>query len=331
MTQPPLYPMLLKPALKVKVWGGRKLGDLMNKTLPTDDPYGESWEVHDTATVINGELAGQTLGAVLAAYGTDLIGEHNDPAEGFPLLVKLIDAADWLSVQVHPNDEQALALEGEPRGKTEAWLFLQADEGAKIVLGVQPGTNRETMAQAIRDGELEAHIAYAEVNTGDVLLLHANTVHALGPGLMIYEIQQSSDTTYRLYDWNRMGLDGQPRELHIEKGVQVSNVAYLPTITHPEARQERMTLVKSAYFETEQHIMNVHDTSFVLNTNGRFHALTCVEGTARVYVVEGNHELTFGLGETMLVPAVIGQYMLSGHGRVLRSWQPESQARGNGA
>ena len=219
-----LYPLKLRPALHVKVWGGRRLAQLMRKRLPSAEPYGESWELHDSATVANGPLRGASLGDLARRFGAELIGCGQDPDDGVPLLAKLIDATDWLSIQAHPNDEQAQALEGERRGKTEAWVVLHAEVGARLVIGLQPGTRRDQMAEAIRSNRLEELLIFAEVATGDVLQIPANTVHALGPGLLIYEIQQASDTTYRLYDWGRLGLDGQPRELHIAKGLEVANL-----------------------------------------------------------------------------------------------------------
>ena len=178
----PLYPLNLQPALHVKVWGGRKLESLMNKPLPSAEPYGESWEVHDSVQVSNGPLRGNSLGELTRQYGADLIGANNDPAAGFPLLAKMLNAEAWLSIQVHPNDEQAAALEGEPRGKTEAWvILLHAEPGAKLIIGLKPGTTRAQMAAAIRSNVLEEMLVYAEVQAGDVLYIPANTVHAPGP------------------------------------------------------------------------------------------------------------------------------------------------------
>ena len=214
-----LYPIKLQPVLHVKVWGGRKLAERLNKTMPSTEPYGESWELHGAARVRNGSLRGRSLAELTREYGAELIGQGSDPADGFPLLAKFIDANDWLSIQVHPDDAQARLLEGEPRGKTEAWVVLDADEGAKLVIGLEPGSGREQLADAIQQNRLEDLLVYTEVKSGDVLYVPANTVHALGPGILIYEIQQSSDITYRLYDWGRMGLDGRPRELHIDKGL----------------------------------------------------------------------------------------------------------------
>ncbi|RMG81944.1 MAG: mannose-6-phosphate isomerase, partial [Chloroflexi bacterium] len=250
-------------------------------------------------------------------YGAALAGEGNNPDEGFPLLAKLLDASDWLSVQVHPNDEQARQLEGDPRGKTEAWVILAAEPGAKLVIGVKPGTTREQLAQAIRDGCLEELLIFADVKAGDVVYLAANTIHAIGPGLLIYEIQQSSDVTYRLYDWNRLGLDGKPRELHIEKGTQVSNVETLPPITHIDAERDQAIIVEGEYFRTARHRLSGAPQS--IQTQGRFHALTCVEGEA--VLTAGDTTLNLSIGRTALVPAAVTSYSLSGDGVLLRSWQ----------
>lgn len=313
-----LYPLLLDPVPHTRVWGGRRLETEFGKMLPTTEPYGESWEVHDTAVVANGAHAGKTLGELLRVYGAALVGAGNDPAAGFPLLLKILDANDWLSVQVHPNDEQARALEGDPRGKTEAWYVLASEPGAKLVIGIQPGTSQAAMADAIRENRLEDLLVYGAVTPGDVLFVRANTVHALGPGLLIYEIQQSSDVTYRLYDWGRMGLDGKPRQLHIEKGVQVSNLAALPEITHVDETTPTATVVESAYFVTLLHRLAGGDT--LMDTEmRRFHILTCVKGSAEVEVAGAVTALPFG--RTLLIPADSGAYILRGAGEVLRSLQ----------
>jgi mannose-6-phosphate isomerase len=313
-----LYPLLLEPALHVKVWGGRKLETLMHKDLATDEPYGESWELHDTAKVANGDFAGRTIAELVQEHGKALIGAQNNPAEGFPLLVKFLDAADWLSVQVHPNNEYAAQLENEPRGKTEAWYVLHADEGAQLVIGVQPLSSREAVAEAINSSTLEKMLVYADVEADDVLYIRAGTIHALGPGLLIYEIQQSSDLTYRLYDWGRMGLDGKPRPLHIEKSLTVSNTESLPQITHADQTGKMVTVIQGEYFVTLRH--DLHNDSVHLNTNGEvFHALTCIEG--RVQVEADDMAVPFAVGQSVLIPASLGAYTLSGNGRVLNSMQ----------
>ncbi len=307
-----LYPLKLQPALHVKVWGGRRLSALLNKDLPTDEPYGESWELHDSAIVSNGALAGQSLGDILRDYGAALIGYAVDSSQGFPLLAKFIDAELWLSIQVHPDDEQARRLEREPRGKTEAWLILHAEPGAKLVIGVEPGTSRTELEASISSGRVENLLHFTSVEAGDVLYIPANTVHALGPGLLIYEIQQSSDTTYRLYDWGRLGLDGAPRPLHIEKGLQVANLESLPAIQRPE----NALIIDGEYFRAWRH--QLRGERICIATEDRFQALTCIEGA--VHVGSESHEIiTLAKGETGLIPACIPELMLEGSGIVLRS------------
>jgi mannose-6-phosphate isomerase len=314
-----LYPLPLEPTLHVKVWGGRRLADALGKHLPTPEPYGESWELHDTATVAAGPLAGRALGSLLAEYGAALVGPGNHPGDGFPLLAKLIDASEWLSVQVHPDDDHARALEGQPRGKTEAWYILAAEPGARLVIGIQPGTTRAQMAQAIAAGALDNLLLYADVTAGDVLFIGAGTVHAIGSGILLYEIQQSSDTTYRLYDWGRLDLDGRPRTLHLDKGVQVTNVDDVPQIIHTaQARGPVVDIVKSDYFVTRLYRLGAGSAR--LNTGGtRFHALTCIGGAARLAWTQGNIALVNG--QTVLVPACIGPYRLDGRAQVLCSYQ----------
>lgn len=316
----PLYPLLLQPTLHVKVWGGRRLQTVLHKPLPGDDPYGEAWEMHDTARVVNGALAGLTISELLPEYGAELAGAAHNPGEGMPLLAKLIDASDWLSVQVHPDDEQARQLEREPRGKTEAWYILSAEPGAQLVIGVQPGTTRAEMARAIANHALEPLLVYADVTAGDVLFIPAGTIHALGPGVLVYEIQQSSDRTYRLYDWGRMGLDGRPRPLHIDKGVSVSNVEALPEIRHTAGdKSAQIELVSSPYFTLTLHQLGaLADGTLELDTGGQaFHILTCIEGAAQVSGAGERFELA--AGATALIPACVGAYSLSGQGRVLQS------------
>jgi len=194
---------------------------------------------------------------------------------------------------------------------------LAADPGAQLIIGVKPGTDREDMAAAIRDKALEQMLVYQEVKAGDVLSIPAGTVHALGPGVLIYEIQQSSDTTYRLYDWNRVGLDGRPRELHIDKGVHVSNVNSLPKVENVGAGPI-VPVVTGEFFTTTLH--RLHGGVNELTTEGKyFQSLTCIQGNISVTASEITVEVP--LGNTVLVPACIGNYTISGEGEVLRSWQ----------
>lgn len=309
---PALYPLKLAPALHSKVWGGRKLETQLGKSLPTPEPYGESWELHDSCAVVNGRLRGRSLGELLKTYGESLAGAGQVAGAGFPLLAKFIDAKDWLSIQVHPDDRQARELEGEPRGKTEAWLVLAAEPGAQLVIGAQPGTDRAQLAKSLQAGRLEALLAYADVQADDVLYLPSGTIHALGPGILIYEIQQASDTTYRLYDWGRLGLDGQPRELHIDKGLRVANLESLPQVTRPQGD----LLVDGTYFQAWRHRLNGESLS--LRSDDRFQVLTCIDGESHVNA-PGQDSLRLRKGETGLLPACIDSFTLHGSGSIIRA------------
>ncbi len=329
MTYPPLYPLKLTPALHTKIWGGRRLETVLNIALPTDEPYGEAWIMHDTAIVSNGALAGQSVRDLITQFGQDIVGAGNDPALGMPLLAKFLDARDWLSIQVHPNDEQAKALEDQPRGKTEAWYVVAAEQGSKLVIGVQPRISLDDVRAAIAETRLESLLVYVDVQAGDVLFISPGTIHALGPGVLIYEIQQSSDITYRLYDY------GRPREIHVDKSLAVSRTDALPVIYHTGSEMgELVPVVTCPYFETVLHQLRVGDYLRLDTGKVRFHILTCIDGEA---VVEwGGGSSTVGnavavasgdaadlrAGETILIPAAVGAYRVRGRSRILRSWQP---------
>lgn len=329
MPIPPLYPLKLTPALHTKIWGGRRLETVLTIPLPTDEAYGEAWIMHDTAVVANGALAGQSVRDLIAQYGQDVVGAGNDPALGMPLLAKFLDARDWLSIQVHPNDEQARALENEPRGKTEAWYVVAAEPGSKLVIGVQPRISLDDVRAAINETRLESLLVYVDVQPGDVLFISPGTIHALGPGVLIYEIQQSSDITYRLYDY------GRPREIHVEKSLTVSRTDTLPIIKHTGSETgELVPIVNSPYFETVLHQLRVGDYLRLDTGKTRFHILTCIEGEAVVewgggsstvgnaVAVASGESADLRLGETILIPAAVGAYRVRGRSRILRSWQP---------
>ncbi len=318
MTTLPLYPFLLDPALHVIVWGGRKLATHLNKPLPTDQPYGEAWELDNTAIVATGALAGRTLGELVAEYGEDLIGAGNDPADGMPLLIKILDANQWLSVQVHPNDEFCRQLENSPRGKTEAWVVIDAEPGAQLINGLQPGTTRPALADAIAQNSVRDLLLTVDVQTGDSLYMPAGIVHALGPGLLIYEVQQACNITYRLYDWGRVGLDGKPRALHIDKGVGVTNPDLSPIVGRT-GDHDTSVVFDNDYFCTIYHRLT-GGRAEILATDGRFQAITCLSGWLTVTTDAG--ALTIPMGRTGFIPAMLSTFTLSGDGVGLRSFQP---------
>jgi mannose-6-phosphate isomerase len=218
-----LYPFTFTPIFKERVWGGRKLAELYGKALPPGVPIGESWEITDrpegVSVIANGPLAGRTLRWLMEHHAREMLGAARPAAEGrFPLLVKLLDARDRLSLQVHPPASKAAALRGEP--KTEMWYFADCDPGADIYVGLKRGVTRAEFERRIADGTVAECFHRVEVKRGDAMFLPSGRVHALGAGSVLFEIQQNSDTTYRVFDWNRVGLDGKPRELHVAQAME---------------------------------------------------------------------------------------------------------------
>ncbi|WP_438481875.1 type I phosphomannose isomerase catalytic subunit [Oleiharenicola lentus] len=222
-----------KPIYQERVWGGRELETFLGRKLPGTTPIGESWEIVDRteaqSVIANGKWAGKTLRAAIEADSADIMGPSWPKARSFPILVKWLDCRDRLSVQVHPPASIAAKLGGEP--KTENWYFAQVDQGAAVYAGLKPGVTRATFEQGIADGTVAKQLESLPVKNGDSLLIHSGTMHAIDAGNVILEIQQNSDTTYRVYDWGRVGLDGKPRALHVEQ-----SLACLDANTSPEPK-----------------------------------------------------------------------------------------------
>ena len=213
-----LYPFTFHPIFKERVWGGRKLAELYGKSLPPGVPIGESWEITDrpegVSVIANGPLAGKDLRWLMENHSEELLGRPAKKSERFPLLVKILDAREKLSLQVHPPAAKAAELGGEP--KTEMWYVADAAPDAEIFVGLKRGVTRAEFERKVRAGTVAECIHRQPVQRGDAMFLPSGRVHVLGGGNVIFEIQQNSDTTYRVFDWNRAGLDGKPRELHLE-------------------------------------------------------------------------------------------------------------------
>ncbi len=216
-----LYPLSFKPIFQPRVWGGRSLARFYGKQLPERGPIGESWEISDrpdAANVIDhGPLAGKDLHWLVENHRADLLGDARLAEGRFPLLLKLLDAQDKLSLQVHPPAAKAAELQGEP--KTEMWFIAEAAPGAELYVGLKRGVTRADFERGLRDGSVAECFHRVPVRAGDAMFLPSGRVHAIGAGLVIFEIQQNSDTTYRVFDWNRVGLDGQPRALHVAQSL----------------------------------------------------------------------------------------------------------------
>ncbi len=303
--KPSLGALRLVPQYHNRVWGGKFLKP------EAEEPVGEAWIVFEEDTVASGPHEGRTLAELAEEYGEALLGRHVTSQTGsrFPLLIKLLDCGDWLSLQVHPNDRQAVELEGPGHfGKTEAWHVLEADPGARLISGVKPGTGTQALAEAIMEGTVADLAQYLDVRKGDTILMHAGTVHALGPGLLIYEVQQTSDITYRIYDWDRPQAEG--RKLHIEQSVAVSNPdmsGEVCRMQQPLRDGERRRLVCCDYFTLE--LIGSETEPVELDTGGEtFHALTVVEGRMMVQGDDWREEL--GKHDTVIVPASAGNYTI---------------------
>jgi mannose-6-phosphate isomerase len=304
------------PAIRNYVWGGRALLSLAGPDAETNNnPIAEVWALYENNSVIGGVFAGRTLAELTTEYPIEILGTHVKAQgnERFPLLIKLLDCASWLSLQVHPNDEQAWRLEGSQfMGKTEAWHILHAQPDAQLIAGIKPNTSTEAVHAAIGNETILDLVEYHHAQTGDTIFMPAGTIHALGPGLLIYEVQQTSDLTYRVFDWDRPQVNG--RVLHIEKSIAVTNPQSQGQITRQQDEgNATISLVQCPYFHLEMlSAPQERDTN-----RESFHALTVIDGTASISTLE--NEVTLRKFDTVLVPAICGRYRLDGNFQILCS------------
>jgi mannose-6-phosphate isomerase len=294
----------LLPIYQPRVWGGRRLKP------DADQPIGEAWVIYEHNQIARGCYAGRTLGALAAEQGAELLGEAALARTGtrFPLLIKLLDCQDWLSVQVHPNDAHAVALEGPGHfGKTEAWHVLEAAPGARLLAGVRQNISAEALAQAIQRGQLLDVLQEWSVQAGDTIFIPAGTLHALGPGLLIYEVQQTSDLTYRVWDWGRPASAGRP--LHIQQAMTVADpeARSAPQPLRPMLDTDAQRLVTCPYFTFN--LLASHTETLALDTEGQsFHALTVAQGAAIVEYLDQAVQLN--QYDSLVVPAACRNYQI---------------------
>lgn len=315
------YPLQFRPEMKHRIWGGRAL-ERFGLELP-EGSIGEGWMIGDhpngTTKVMNGELAGRGLNEIRELYGKEFFGSKGFSERNgrFPLLIKLLDCNDDLSVQVHPTDDYEGLPPGE-LGKTEMWYVLDAKPGAKIIYGLKEGVDRETLAAAIREGRIMDTLQEVPVEAGDAFYIPAGTVHALCAGVVVAEIQQNSDTTYRLYDYNRPGLDGKLRELHIEDSLNV--IAYNDSgatrmKTDGVCPGEWLPIAKSPYFFVEKGLI---DARCSLSTTPESFVILVIADGRGILKWDGG-EQHVNSGECFLLPANLGPYELDGKLTVIRS------------
>jgi len=288
-------PLIFEPLFMERVWGGRRLEELFHKPLPPGQPIGESWEIVDRedaqSIVRNGSLRGKTLHELWTEHRLDVFGSQAPEASRFPLLFKLLDARERLSVQVHPPARIAPTLGGEP--KTEMWFIVENDGDGDIFAGLRKEVTREDFEQALKNGSVAEKIHRVPVKAGDAIFIPSGRIHAIGAGNVIVEVQQNSDTTYRVFDWNRVGLDGKARALHIEESMRsIDFDDFEPELT----RQRGNMVVESDYFHVER--VELKD-SIEAVPKGKFAIFTCLSGAVEC---GGFH---FSPGDFFLLPATM--------------------------
>jgi mannose-6-phosphate isomerase len=302
-----LYPLRFRPLFRRYLWGGRRLQSVLGKPIGDGDDYAESWEVvdhgPDQSVVAHGPLAGRTLGELTRTHGRELLGQHHRH-DRFPLLFKFLDCNQNLSVQVHPDDERARQRVPPDRGKTEAWVILHADPGSVLYAGLRPGIDRPTLERAARDGTVADCLHRLNPRPGDCVFIPAGTAHALGAGLVVAEIQQASDITYRLFDWNRLRPDGRPRPLHVVEALEAIDHGrgpVAPQVPAATGRPDTERLVHCDKFVLERRRAAAPGP---LGGDDRCHLIAVLEGA--MHVSRDPCGTPLARGDVMLVPADCG-------------------------
>ena len=312
------YPLLFTPIFKERIWGGTKLADALHKTIPFAQT-GESWELStvpgDVSVVANGSWKGRSLQQLLDQYAVEVLGSkvHAQFGNQFQLLFKFLDDREDLSIQVHPNDELAAARH-QSFGKTEMWYVMQADPGARLLVGFNQNTSAEAYLKALEDKNILSLLDAFPVKQGDVFFLETGTVHAIGAGCLIAEIQQTSDITYRLYDFDRVDAQGNTRELHIDLALDAINYQKVAAKKAYQPQINALTTVVDCPYFTTQHVQL--EGEFAQSKSGEsFTVYMCTEGAFSIAVDGESYD--FDLGATVLLPAAIRNYSLQGSATLL--------------
>ncbi|MEY2409998.1 MAG: mannose-6-phosphate isomerase [Verrucomicrobiota bacterium] len=314
-----LYPLTFQPIFKTRLWGGRNLERLYDKRLDSTEPIGESWEISDrpgdASVIANGPLAGKDLRWLMEEHRRDVLGADAAPAGAFPLLVKILDAQETLSVQVHPPAAIAPKLGGEP--KTEMWYIADARPDAALYVGLKKGVTREDFERRIGEGSVEEALQRVPVKAGDVMFLPSGRLHAIGAGNVIFEIQQNSDTTYRVFDWNRVEKNGKARQLHIQESLASIDFedfepSLIRSIYSPNPKFAVRLLVEHPLFHVDA-VRVKRGERFHLRS-GVVQILGIVSG--RLQVTFNEHELELKPGDFCLLPACLGRVSFQAHNAV---------------
>ena len=312
------YPLTFTPILKDRIWGGNKLKTYLNKPI-VSETTGESWEIStvpgDISVVNSGVLKGKNINDIIDLYPNEILGKSVIARFGkqFPLLFKFIDAKEDLSIQLHPNDDLAKERH-DSFGKTEMWYVMQADESARLVVGFKKDSTKEEYLKHLESKNLVALLNESPVKKGDVFFLETGTIHAIGAGVMVAEIQQTSDITYRIYDWDRVDVTGKGRELHTELALEAINYTATPAkIEYTEEVNNSVTVVNCSYFITN--IIALQDCFIWKRKKQAFTVFMCTNGQFEM-VVNGEI-LRYNMGDTILIPAIIEHVTLKGKATLL--------------
>jgi len=309
----PFYPLTFEPIFKERIWGGTKLKDYLNKPI-SSEITGESWELstvpESISVVNNGELKGKNLNELIDLYPKEILGKEvfNQFGKQFPLLFKYLDAKTDLSIQLHPNDELAKARHNS-FGKTEMWYVMQADENARLIVGFKENSSKEAYLQKLESNDILSLLNEIPVKKGDVFLLETGTIHAIGAGIVIAEIQQTSDITYRIYDWDRVDANGNKRELHTELAIDAINYKTTAAKKEYTATENKSTsIVDCPYFKTN--IIPLNGEISINKNDDSFMVLMCTEGSFEMHL--NDEKYMYQTGDTVLIPAVLTSFMLRG-------------------
>jgi mannose-6-phosphate isomerase len=319
MNQQILYPLLFKPIYQYRLWGGHRLARLLTEPLP-EGPVGEAWILSDRddhpSEVTNGQLKGKTLTDLFKSHQEDLMGVHTGAFERFPLLLKFLDAQEVLSVQVHPSDDQKEYIPKGDTGKTEAWVVLEPGEKSLIYAGLEPGITAETLRKALAEDKVADLVHKFRPDVGDGIFIHSGTVHTLAD-LVVFEIQENSDTTYRLYDWNRTDeKTGKPRELQVDKAIACIDFSITNVGPVKPVAESGPPVVREQLFNNEHFILERVRTvlKFNIDTGRQPRILICVDGVSQI--VHEKTEWPLKKGDVMLLPASVDTVTCLPQGKV---------------
>lgn len=311
-------PLFMEPIYKDYIWGGTRLKEYLKKDIKTETAA-ESWEMSTNDAGLSKIQTGQTLKELFedSSIKEEIFGTKTKNMKEFPLLIKFIDAKDNLSVQVHPNDEYALKYEND-KGKTEMWYVMDCDENAKIICGIKESIKQEEIANIIHTGKIREILNEVSIHKGDVIFIPSGTIHAILKGTLICEIQQNSNLTYRVYDWDRIGKDGKPRELHIEKAIDVikQDLKQKIVTTSNQKLDTSSNVITCDYFKVDT--ISIGSKYKQMSNPETFEAIMVVEGNGKIQT--NGKEYTIKLGDSFIIPASLGEYEIEGNIKLLKAY-----------